>query len=143
LCGIYGFSTAEALAWNYPLRGMHVGRPAIQGYESIQMVWAKVLMWGDVWPHAEGWRAQYARVEHLVYIAGTGASSLEHLSWVADSYGIDVVTERAERLQEINSYIERRRVESTLSQGADLLKACVVGIGRMARAYFRALIDWR
>lgn len=104
-CGIYAFKTIEDLAWDFPLKGIsrHPLRPA-----SSKMVWGKCLLWGDVWEHERGYRAEFSRIESLAYCNAFGEMSLSEIQGVADFYRVPVEVIPDSALQEIEAAIATR-----------------------------------
>jgi hypothetical protein len=95
----------EHLAWDYPLYGLsrHTQRPG--GY---WLIWGKCLLWGDVWEHEMGYRAQHARVGDLVYVEGLGKLTKDQVESVAKFYGVNLVCLPAETSTILESaYSER------------------------------------
>lgn len=71
-CGIYGYATPAILA----------ERTVGPFQPSVLAVWGSVEMWGKVYPHADGYRAQYARVRSII---GWGDGPSRHM---AKLYGV-------------------------------------------------------
>lgn len=68
LCGIYGYhSIAEVKRRTKPFPGSMFGNWRWRGgqWPVRSAVYARVLMWGRVYEHTAGWRAEYARIEAL------------------------------------------------------------------------------
>ena len=89
-CGIYGYKNIEDLAWDWPLRGMSVREDRTCGPQQMFWVWGRVHLWGEVYEHDRGYRAEFSRVHTLAYVEGRGAMSLELVEEVAEDYGIGV-----------------------------------------------------
>jgi len=117
-CGIYAYRDIPALAWDFPMTGLPClnPKPSMQvGPTMPLMVWGQVGIWGNVYPHEHGWRAQFARVESIAYVEGACHITLDMAQWLADSYGVPVVTLKVEDLiPEIQKAHESRRTHKRL-----------------------------
>lgn len=118
-CGLYGYKEIGDLAWDFPLNGLSRYRTGVWRPLDIP-VWGKVLLWGRVYEHNYGYRAQYGRVESLVTIEG-----LPNASWsrvidnVANFYGVP-----HERLGERTIWeIEEHVLERTIAEDQAVLRA--------------------
>jgi hypothetical protein len=61
-------------------------------------VWGKVGFWGKVYPHEHGWRAQFARIESIAFVEGANHITLDMAEWLAEAYGVPVLSLKAEDL---------------------------------------------
>jgi len=53
-----------------------------------QVVWGRVLLWGRVFEHDRGYRAEFARIDSLVSVPNLGFLSDDKLLDVAKFYGV-------------------------------------------------------
>lgn len=138
-CGIYAYKTIEDLAWDYPFTGLRHRKHLHHEMSNLlfgRTVWGKVLLWGDVYEHQYGYRAQYAQVKELVWIDAFTPSDVA--ARCADFYGVEAVRLPSSTVEQINS-IHAERVErenlpdiSTLSMVTNMALA----LGQEAFAKF-------
>jgi hypothetical protein len=91
-CGIYAYATWEDAWRNFSTQSQGVS--SVWGDPSPRiLVYGEVQLWGTVWPHEHGYRAEYAKPSCL-YIMGdeeltvVGKSMVEMLG---EAYGVPVV----------------------------------------------------
>lgn len=94
-CGIYAYKNLDGLLWDFPLRGIHIVNPTSIYFQhdakSSLLVYGKVTLWGNVYDHNRGYRAQYARVESLAYVDNYGKVPRSLIDKLADFYGVPVI----------------------------------------------------
>jgi len=81
--GIHGYRTMDDLMWS--IRddpGRLVIRSQISGCDGV--VLGSIAMWGIIWEHARGYRAQFARP--LSFISGYGKRNAEALAELRASF---------------------------------------------------------
>ena len=150
-CGIYGYKTVADLAWDFPCGALlkyrsHLGRIAAQ-VDASTLIWGKVLLWGNVYEHERGYRAQYAQVKELVWVEGSTPKFM--VKQCADFYGIEAVALPPSIVAEIERDHSRRLQQGfgpLVSIASDILLAAQGAITQTVEA-FRSLADaienWR
>ncbi len=89
-CGIYGYKTIEDMAWDWPLRGLSRYGQSFTPVRVLRppLVWGRVLLWGKVFEHDRGYRAEFGRVDSFVLVPGLGSLTRDQLSRSAAFYGV-------------------------------------------------------
>jgi hypothetical protein len=133
-CGIYAYKTMGDLAWDFSPPGLSRHDPTMVGAWNT-LIWGKVLLWGTVYEHDHGYRAEFARVEELVVIDGLGdlgGRAPARAAKLAEFYGVPLNTlPRVTRLEIEDHFIERSLIESEKitramqKLGADVTKVFV------------------
>lgn len=116
-CGIYAFKATADLAWAYPLHLMERLNPMTARSEvrSIGILWGEVLLWGHVYDHDLGYRAEFAQIKSLYHYPGFGVP-LARLQEIADFYGVPVVQQPAEAMVALTAENkERAKLSHSLS----------------------------
>lgn len=85
-CGIYAFKDIKDLAKGFPLWGMPTDNPVF-----LIRVWGVIEMWGHVYDHEKGYRAEHAQLKELLYVPGYGLP-FDRMQAIAESYGVELVT---------------------------------------------------
>jgi len=109
-CGIYAYKELGDLAWDFPLWGLtrRSVRPA-----GAFLVWGKCLLWGDVWEHEIGYRAQYARISEIVYVDGLGKLNQEHVHQIASFYQVPLRSMPLETIIYLESHFAERAAKES------------------------------
>lgn len=109
-CGLYAYHDMEDLSWDFPLDGVMVTTNT-----KSDIVWGRVLLWGHVFEHERGYRAEHARIESLVKVEGLGSSRVnDRLEEIALFYGVPLEHVGKEAVEKIATYwVERTRRETT------------------------------
>lgn len=90
-CGLYAYKTIPDAAWDFPLFGIKSQPSATTSWLHMGALYAEVSLWGKVYEHGRGYRAQYARIESIFHIPSAGKLSKAKLQWIADGYGVPLV----------------------------------------------------
>jgi hypothetical protein len=144
-CGIYGYKTIGDLAWDF-------SPPGLSRYDSTGqsgwhfIVWGKVLLWGSVYEHDHGYRAEFARIEEIVLVRGLSFRiGMDRIKQLAEFYSVPITMMPESTRLEIEDYFIERSVEesqkvATAMQkfGADMTKAferMVIEMKKFATAF--------
>lgn len=149
-CGIYAYKTVEDLAWDWPLAGLTRFSPMnLLSPPWAQVVWGRVLLWGRVFEHDRGYRAEFARIDSLVAVPTLGFISDEKLADVARFYGVpfEPLTDvskadlEAAALDRENEIVERiNAAYANLGTAMDnLIEAMTRGMTQMVKATVEAI----
>jgi hypothetical protein len=132
-CGIYAYKTLEDVAWDWPLQGIYHRRGILPAsVTELFGVWAEVSLWGKVFEHGRGYRAEFARVEALFSIKGAGTLGPDMLEMIADYNGVPVVHLDDSIRLHVNEAVRIR--ETTPPNPDDVLADALAIVGILARA---------
>lgn len=154
-CGIYAYKTIEALSWDWPLSGMSRYTPLNTNPPWTRLVWGRVLLWGRVFEHDRGYRAQFARVDSLVQVPWLGFVQPQELATVAEFYGVgyevltdvskDDLEEAARRRQEEVSEAFKdaiTRLGAAMTEVVTAVNTAMISMGNTFKAIADALADF-
>lgn len=155
-CGIYAYKTIEAMAWDWPLSGMSRYTPLNTTPPWTRLVWGRALLWGRVFEHDRGYRAEFARVDSLVQVPWLGFVQPVELARVAEFYGVgyeiltdvtkDDLEEAARRRQQQASEAFKdtmTRLGFAMAEVATTVGAAMVSMRNTFKAVADALAELR
>jgi hypothetical protein len=154
-CGIYAYKTIEALAWDWPLSGMSRYTPLNTTPPWTRLVWGRALLWGRVFEHDRGYRAEFARVESLVQVPWIGFVKPQEMARIAEFYGVgfeiltdvtkDDLEEAGRRRQDESAQAFKEaiaRLGSAMADIFDEVKAAMISMGDTFKVLADALADF-
>lgn len=86
-CGIYAFKELNDLVLGFRLFGMPLRDKGTSGY--LVLLYGEIEMWGHVYDHEKGYRAEHAQLKKLYHCPPYGMGA-EQLEAVAEQYGVEV-----------------------------------------------------
>lgn len=134
-CGIYAFKDLEDMAVEFPLWGM-IQSGSFAGLSEIT-IWGQVELWGKVYDHEKGYRAQHARIHKLFWVPGYGLprTAVEEMG---ENYGVPVA-----RLNPDMSSIEpKQRARMTKNVIVDPLQIGLIMVWAIGSVMIDGIYKW-
>lgn len=141
-CGIYAYKTIPDMAWDFPLWSMERFNPHSGIGLQVCTIWGDVELWGHVYDHEKGYRAEHGRIKCLYHVKGFG-HPLNFIEKIAEFYGVPVVEVELDYAT-IRAEHSERRSGLTMVDPMDLVLMILGSMVKTAVSEFtNNLREWR